>query len=116
MSRKKRSGTLPSSEDLFKNVVPEKCACCDLPEGDDRDGLGPLGPMETCDLCKKRVCSVCFHEADCCFAEADDHAEEPNSAPYGWKPVDPAAYQLPTRALVYERIQPTLAVERSANE
>lgn len=64
--------------------TPEICQVCGLPEGDTRDGLVPLGPMDTCDLCGKRACPNCLHEADCCFEAADDHEDDSVWAPKGW--------------------------------
>lgn len=63
---------------------PQSCQVCELPEGDTSDGLDPLGSMETCDLCGKRVCPICLDAADCCFEDADDHAHDPAWAPKGW--------------------------------
>jgi hypothetical protein len=71
-------------QDLFSSETPETCQVCGLPEGDTRDGLDPLGPMETCDLCSKRVCPNCLHEADCCFEDPGDHEGDPTWAPKGW--------------------------------
>jgi hypothetical protein len=71
-------------QDLFSVEMPETCQVCGLPEGDTRDGLDPLGPMEICDLCGKRVCPNCIHEADCCFEDAGDHEGDPTWAPKGW--------------------------------
>jgi hypothetical protein len=30
------------------------------------------------------ACPDCLHESDCCFADSDDHAADPDWAPPGW--------------------------------
>ena len=82
--------------------TPETCQVCGLPEGDISDGLDPLGSMDTCDLCGKRVCPVCLCEADCCFEDANDHEDDLTWAPKGWHRVPS---NLPNADL-WERDQP----------
>jgi hypothetical protein len=73
--------------------MTRKCDVCGRAEGSTKDCCGeedgiPLGPVEQCSLCGRRACSECGAdnggEADCCFLEADDHADDPTSAPPGW--------------------------------
>jgi hypothetical protein len=66
------------------------CEVCGRAEGAAVDlcgdeGGAPLAPLERCDLCGHLVCPDCNHESDCCFMEADDHADDPDWAPPGWK-------------------------------
>jgi len=69
--------------------MDERCEVCERAEGAtcDRcwqeDGI-PLGPIETCPTCNRRACPDCLHEADCCFADAEDHEDDPGWAPAGW--------------------------------
>jgi hypothetical protein len=65
-----------------------ECQICDRLEGstkdrDDAEDGVPLGPVEKCDACGRWACPDCMHEADCCFADAEDHADDPKSAPPG---------------------------------
>lgn len=69
------------------------CEVCGRKEGDcvDLSGLPdgiPLGPVARCELCGRWACPDCSHESDCCFAEADDHATDPEWAPPGWRRVN----------------------------
>ncbi len=64
--------------------MAETCEVCRLAEGDTSDGLDPLGSMTTCEWCGRWACPVCLCDGDCCFAEADDHDDDPDWAPRGW--------------------------------
>ena len=46
---------------------------------------GEDNELEQCKTCGRTACPVCLHEADCCFAEADDHSHDTDWAPHGWK-------------------------------
>ncbi len=68
--------------------MTRKCEVCERAEGSTLDRSGeedgmPL-PLERCDLCHRLVCCDCLGEADCCFAEEDEHLDDPNWAPPGW--------------------------------
>jgi hypothetical protein len=70
--------------------MPATCEICGRPEGCTLDLGGledgvPLGPVTLCDLCGRRACPDCLHEADCCFDDADLHADDPLWAPRGWR-------------------------------
>jgi hypothetical protein len=72
-----------------------ECEVCNRKEGStkDRDGEEdgiPL-PVGKCGTCGRLACSDCMHEADCCFAEEDDHADDPSWAPPGWRRVSVTA-------------------------
>jgi hypothetical protein len=66
------------------------CSICSRPEGSTKDRCGnedgvPLGPVGPCEVCGRLTCPDCQHEADCCFAEADDHMDDPLWCPVGWE-------------------------------
>ena len=83
-------------------AAEQQCAVCGLSEGDTSDGLGPLGPVERCETCGKLACPVCRHEADCCFEDEADHADDPAWAPKGWRRLPP---QSPDQGFVeWERV------------
>ncbi len=70
--------------------MPPVCEICRRAEGctDDRSGVCdgvPLGLVERCDTCGRLACPDCLHEADCCFVEMDDHADDPHWSPPGWR-------------------------------
>jgi hypothetical protein len=58
---------------------------CFRPEGGVSDGPPTLGALERCDLCGRLACTDCLGEADCCFAGWEDHRNDPNWAPKGWR-------------------------------
>jgi hypothetical protein len=67
-----------------------KCQICDRTEGSTKDRGGdedgvPLGPVTKCDTCGRWACPDCEAEADCCFVEVEDHANDPTWAPPGWR-------------------------------
>ena len=67
-----------------------ECEICGRKQGSTKNVVGeedgvPLGPVEKCATCKRWACPDCEHEADCCFAEADDHSADPTWAPRGWR-------------------------------
>jgi hypothetical protein len=68
------------------------CEVCGRPEGDESDGPPPLGALEKCDVCGRLVCPDCLCEADCCFLDAEDHADDPAWAPPGWRLVPGGPY------------------------
>jgi len=76
---------------------PRKCEVCCRPEGDVSEGPPPLGELAKCDLCGQLACPDCLGEADCCFADWEDHHDDPNWAPKGWRlkspktPFDPVS-------------------------
>jgi hypothetical protein len=67
--------------------VCERAEGSTLDRGGEDDGI-PLGPVEPCSLCGRMACPDCSAdnggEADCCFLEEDDYADDPNWAPPGW--------------------------------
>lgn len=69
--------------------MTDECDICGRAEGSELDRCGepdgvPLGPLERCETCNRLACPDCLHEADCCFAEAEDHKGDPEWAPLGW--------------------------------
>lgn len=68
------------------------CEICGRSEGNERiDRFGgrlndhvPLGAVERCGVCGRLACPDCLHEVECCFVDADDHADEPDWSPPGW--------------------------------
>lgn len=70
-------------------AVTAECEICRRQEGAEVDRCGeadgvPLGPIEPCETCGRLACPDCRHEADCCFAGAEEHRDEPDWAPTGW--------------------------------
>jgi hypothetical protein len=73
--------------------MPRECSICGRVKGSTLDRCGfpddspnavPLGPIRRCATCGRRACPDCLHESDCCFADSDDHAADPEWAPPGW--------------------------------
>lgn len=87
------------------------CSMCGRKEGSTKDVCGdedytPLGPVEKCETCGRWACPDCLHEADCCFADADEHAGEPTWTPPGWRLTDPPADLKSVKGILcYERIE-----------
>lgn len=79
-----------------KKRTPSQCQICKRKPGarkKDRSGSldpnpqTPLGKLQRCRLCGLWACPDCLHETDCCFREEDEHEDDPNWAPPGWKRV-----------------------------
>ena len=69
------------------SATPETtCQVCGRREGDTSPpGDGPLGPIEQCKLSKLWVCPDCMHEVLCCFMDEEEHEDDPDWAPPGWR-------------------------------
>ena len=70
---------------MSRKKAPRKCEVCFHSEGEVSDGLLPLGKLETCELCGRLACPDCLAEADCCFADWEDHLDDPYWASKGWR-------------------------------
>ena len=75
---------------------PERCQVCGRKPGAKKwDRFGdpdpnpqtPLGSLQRCRTCGLWACPDCWHEVECCFRGEDEHEDDPNWAPPGWKRV-----------------------------
>ena len=69
--------------------MPSVCEVCGRQEGAMIDRCGEYDGipivLERCDLCKRLCCPDCLGEADCCFVDEDEHADDPHWSPPGWR-------------------------------
>jgi hypothetical protein len=84
----RRKGWSDVSTLIEAESAPE-CVICGREEGSEVDVAGfpdgvPLGTIEACETCGRLACPDCLHETDCCFLEAEEHADDPEWAPPGW--------------------------------